>query len=127
MGDRLARIFQTQRCITEDVLQELGQAIDGLSHDELTELSKFYILAMHKELSEVLDNVDGWKPHRPSSGEHNRTQIVEESIDIQKYLIGFLLLWGVSPGEFFEAFMAKSKIVAERWEQDRKTLADNQS
>ncbi len=123
--DRLTRIFQTQYDITEDILQERGQAIDGLSHDELTDLSKQYILSMHKELSEVLDNVDGWKMHRPSSGEHNRPQIVEESIDIQKYLIGFLLLWGVSPGEFFEAFMAKSKVVAERWERDRKTLADN--
>ena len=123
MPDRLDEIFELQQGITREVLAEKGYNLDDLSHSDLTELSRYYILALHKELSEILDNVDGWKLHRPATGEHKRNLLVEEGIDVEKYLVGLLIIWGVTPWEFMATFRAKSKIVADRWAEDKKALA----
>ena len=65
--DRLAELYSRQRELTLEVLEFRGVDLDNMANADLVDLSRYYLLALHKEISEVLDNIDGWKLHRPLS------------------------------------------------------------
>lgn len=88
-----------------------------LSYDDQIKQSKDYILSLIGECKEALDTFD-WKIHRTISMEFNRNDLLEELIDIQKYLWGLMAVWNISKDEFIQTFINKSKIVENRWDAE---------
>jgi hypothetical protein len=78
---------------------------------------KDYILLTIDEMVELL-RVVNYKQHRPYKKPLVRTNVLEEAVDIFKYLVSILLLYGFTSEEFVEAFYQKSDIVDERWKME---------
>ena len=111
----LGSLWERQRVFTQSVLKgtrklELG-SIEGA---ELVSITEKYLLSLHKELDEALDDI-AWKEHRLAEQPQLRDNVVEELIDVQKYLWGLMQIWGVTAGEFSQLFNDKSFVVEERW------------
>lgn len=67
------------------------------------------------ELHEAVKELRNAKKHRATDvKEFDRAKFVEELADTQHYLNEILILADVSAEEFFEAYMAKGKIVRDR-------------
>jgi hypothetical protein len=110
-------LWRRQLAFTDLALRELhGKPLTQLTDSDRQELTHEYIEALHSELVEVLGTTS-WKRHRfvPSAG---RDRLLEEIIDVQKYLWGLAQVWGVTPAELERAFNTKSDVVEQRFQQD---------
>ena len=78
------------------------------------------VLHLHKEVSELLDAVGGqWKTHVNEETSIRKSQILMETVDITKLAWEAAIVAGVTPDEFFDAFMMKSTIVEWRRSNER--------
>ena len=93
-----------------------GKKLNELTEDDRVDLTKDYLLSLHSEITEVLNNIP-WKSHR-YTGESNREALLEEMVDVQKFLWGLMMIWKVNPEELSRAFIRKSEIVEQRFQQD---------
>jgi len=91
----------------------------NMSMDEKIALSKEYLLSAHKEISEVLDCIP-WKSHRRyETKEIDMKELESELIDVVKFLMNVMYIWGIDSEKFIEAFYKKSKEVEERYEKEK--------
>lgn len=112
----LEDLWRRQLAFTSHTQSVLDKSIDKLTEDDKIRLTKEYLLYIHSELSEVLGNIP-WKTHR-YTGQTNRESLLEELVDVTKFLWGLMVIWGVSPQELERAFDRKSDIVEQRFRQD---------
>lgn len=112
----LETAWRRQLAFTSLVLGTLDKPIEQLTEDDRVRLTKEYLLSMHSELTEVLNNVP-WKKHR-FIGPADRDALLEELVDVQKFLWGLMSTWQVTPTEFLRAFDRKSDLVEQRFNQD---------
>lgn len=104
------------RFTNQALVKLIGKDTHTLSEQDRTQLTREYIESLHSELVEVLNNLD-WKRHRhirPGA----RDNLIEEMIDVQKFLWGMMQINGVTPAEFTSAFNRKSEIVEQRFYQE---------
>jgi hypothetical protein len=115
--DKLEEIYELQKKFTERFFKEkqnltLEQVRN--SKEDLVKWNKEYILALIAEATEVLNEVD-WKMHKemhlPTDARH---RLLEESIDVMKFLLGLMIVNGFSKEDIYDMFIAKSKIVEKR-------------
>lgn len=99
--------------------------LKNFTHEDLTKLSKDFILAAHKELSEVLDCLD-WKDHRKEDKTFSKSNLGEELIDVFKYLLNLFVIWDISPKEIEEFFHAKTAVVEQRRKQEFMKASKNE-
>lgn len=92
------------------------------SEEELVSFVKEMCLGIHSELDELLSALGKWKKHRPNIGVVSRSGVIEEAVDVFKYLINIMLAFRVGPGEFYQEFNRKSKVVEDRYDWEH-TLA----
>lgn len=92
--------------------------LDQLTEDNRILITKDTILALHAELDEVLNTVP-WKSHR-FIGPTDREALLEELVDVQKFLFNLMQTWGMTPLELEYAFNRKSDVVEQRFFQDHK-------
>jgi hypothetical protein len=112
----LEDLWNKQKVFTEFVLNTLDTPIEKLTDEDRTRLTKEYIEYLHSELVEVLNNTP-WKKHR-YTGVADRRALVEELVDVQKFLWGLMQIWGVSLDELTTAFNEKSTVVEQRFNQE---------
>lgn len=86
--------------------------------EQLTASSKDFAIHLIKETTEVLDEMS-FKMHRAGKGPIDRANVIEELIDVQKFLWGWMQIWGVSYEEFIEEFKRKSMVVEQRFTQEQ--------
>ncbi|MEI8337401.1 MAG: hypothetical protein WCG37_11125 [Actinomycetes bacterium] len=88
---------------------------------------KDLVLHMGVEGHEVLQASGAWKSHRVLQDSFSRSGVVEECVDVYKYLLNILLTYDVTPDEFHKAFVDKSHVVELRyeWEQRLKAMHDD--
>lgn len=73
------------------------------------------------ELAEAVIELKNSKEHRANdTSEFNRYYFIEEFVDAWKYMQEVLILIGVTPDEFFDAYLAKDKIIHERLSSETK-------
>lgn len=72
---------------------------------------------MHSEIDEITRCAD-WKLHAAGSMAP-RSHIVEECVDVWKFMLNLLVLHGIEPDEFRTAFEEKSFVVERRVELER--------
>ena len=91
--------------------------LDTMSEKDRVNFTKENILAAHRELSEILSAVPS-KSWRVESTDYDIDHVKEEIIDAFKFLLNVAILWGIDDTELYDIFMAKSKVVRERFEKE---------
>lgn len=99
-----------------------GKTFGTLSYQERVALTKDYLLYLIGEVDEVLRELD-WKAHRSAAEPFNRDNLLEELIDIYKYWLGVLALWGFTGDEVDGAFWRKTEVVERRFVQEQELKA----
>jgi len=117
--DRLKEIFEIQKTFTEKFFQKQGLSIkDVLDDKELkVKWNKEYVLALSKEVYEVLDEID-WKMHTTKNTEDVNDNVLEECVDVLKYLFGIIQLNGFTVDDLHNKFIDKSKVVEAKFKQE---------
>lgn len=86
--------------------------------DTLVALSKEFCLHLIKEATEVLDEMH-FKMHRTKSKEMDPMNVLEEMVDVQKFLWGWMQVHGFTYDDFLLEFKRKSSVVEQRFAQER--------
>lgn len=116
METALTKIWETQR-----EFQKNFYDLENLSEEDKIKLTKEFILSMHRELGEVLNEIP-WKLHRANSQDYSIEHVQEELIDVQKFLMNLFLIWGMTPETFYDTFMKKSAIVQARYDEEKENI-----
>jgi len=85
-------------------------AVEKVSNVVGTERIQKLILHLHSELSELLREIN-WKMHKKENKIIKATSILEESIDIIKFVFAILHAFDYTPREIYEMFTNKSEKV----------------
>ena len=121
----LDKLFEIQKQFSE-----LFRPKEELSVQERERLTQEFALALHSEVSAIVREIN-FKSH-----EQKRKQIVEnsilfEAVDVFRYLLAILNLWGFSAEDFSQAFDDKENYLqikyvknAQKWEGQPVILVD---
>lgn len=119
--NKFKEIFDIQKEFTKKYFDSKNVALEDIKNneDQLVRWNKEYILSILKETTDLLDKLD-WKMIssciKPSDISDN---VLEECIDIFKYLLGLMILNGFSEEEIVTKFIEKSNVVEARFEQEK--------
>jgi dimeric dUTPase (all-alpha-NTP-PPase superfamily)/uncharacterized HAD superfamily protein len=97
---------------------------EALTDEERTQLTKDYVLLAVDELIELLRCVE-YKKHRTQRVEHDKANILEEVIDVFKYLLSICHIYDIELMEFIEMFFDKSEVVEQRYQQEHIELTEH--
>jgi hypothetical protein len=119
--DKFENIYKIQKQFTEKFFQ-VKHNIDDIPktlQDPKASVrwNKEYILAIIKEASELLDELN-WKMHVNKDEEDIKDNFLEEGIDVLKYLLGILIINGFTSQEIYQKFLDKSNVVDAKLNQD---------
>ena len=89
---------------------------DDLSSQELENITKNFALAMHGEISEMMQAVN-LKDHRKTEISPNRDLVLYKSVDIFRYCLAMLNLWKIDPDEFVQACEDKDSFLHSRHQE----------
>ena len=117
--DRLKQIFEIQKSFTEKFFEKQGFSVNDIVNDKELKIkwNKEYVLALSKEVYEVLDEID-WKMHTSKSTEEINDNVLEECVDVLKYLFGIIQLNGFSVDNLYDKFVDKSNVVEAKFRQE---------
>jgi hypothetical protein len=117
--DRLKEIFKIQKSFTEKFFEKQGLSVNEVRNNKELNIkwNKEYVLALSKEVYEVLDEID-WKMHTAKNTEDVNDNVLEECVDVLKYLIGIIHLNGFSVDDLYEKFLDKSNVVEAKFKQE---------
>ncbi len=122
--DKLEEIYLIQKDFTEKFFNSKGLDINDLAEDkeELVKWNKEYILALIAEATEVLNEVD-WKMHKNMEMPIDaRDRLLEESIDVMKFLLGLMIVNGFTCDDIYQKFISKSLAVVKKFEKENAEL-----
>tara|TARA_B100000902_G_scaffold3001_1_gene3819 strand:+ start:1582 stop:1959 length:378 start_codon:yes stop_codon:yes gene_type:complete len=115
--DKLEEIYELQKSFTERFFKEKQNlTLEEVRSDKnsLVKWNKEYILALIAEATEVLNEVD-WKMHKQMDLPNDaRERLLEESIDVMKFLLGLMIVNGFSLDDIYNMFKTKSQVVEKR-------------
>jgi phosphoserine phosphatase len=84
-----------------------------LSEKEMEEITKTFILSLHAEASELITAVN-YKDHRLVSSDVDKTKILFKTVDIFRYTLAMLNLWGIDAEQFVQACEVKDTFLHTR-------------
>lgn len=96
---------------------KLSKDISELTMEEKTYWTTVFLLHLTKEQAEVLDEIP-FKMHRKENKEIILSNILEELIDIQKFVLGLFQIWGFTYEDYLKAFDMKTAVVEQRYRQE---------
>lgn len=68
-----------------------------------------------EEMFEALQHLKNWKTHKKKGDDtFDREEFLEEMVDAFNYFFAMLVMLGVTPDEFFTAFVSKNKKIHDR-------------
>ena len=118
--DKLEEIYNIQEKFTEKFFKEKHDlSLKQVRNNKhmLVKWNKAYILALIAESTEVLNEVD-WKMHKKMNLPNDaRERLLEESIDVMKFLLGLIIVNGFTVDQVYEMFKSKSLKVEERLQE----------
>jgi dimeric dUTPase (all-alpha-NTP-PPase superfamily) len=121
---KLEEMYGIQKEFTKMFFKSKGLSINEIARDkeELVKWNKEYILALIVEATEVLNEVD-WKMHKkmdlPTDA---RDRLLEESVDVLKFLLGLMIVNGFSCDDIYQKFISKSLAVVKKFENENAKL-----
>jgi len=87
----------------------------NFTSDQREEMTKSFSLALHGEIADLVSSVN-FKTHRTSRKTPDREKILYESIDVLRYLLAIMNIWGVSSAEIESAFHDRDVFLHKRHE-----------
>ena len=115
--DKLEEIYELQKSFTERFFKEKQNlTLEDVRNEKnrLVKWNKEYILALIAEATAVLNEVD-WKMHKQMNLPTDaRERLLEESIDVMKFLLGLMIVNGFSLDDIYSMFKSKSQVVEKR-------------
>jgi uncharacterized HAD superfamily protein len=116
----LRRIWEMEEHFQRLVYPDFGRFSDKRKMD----ITKDLLLGLLAESKEFTDAMGEWRPHRFTSEEARTSGILEECVDMMKYLLAILIIRGVEYRDFRRKIWLKSKVVEERfkWEFEIRNL-----
>jgi dimeric dUTPase (all-alpha-NTP-PPase superfamily) len=119
--DKLEEIYEIQLKFTEKFFKEKQDlSLKQVRNNKhmLVKWNKEYILALIAEATEVLNEVD-WKMHKKMNLPTDaRDRLLEESIDVMKFLLGLMIVNGFTVDQVYDMFKSKSIKVEKRLKED---------
>jgi len=98
--------------------KKIGNDLFKIREDiiEREKFTKEYVLAMHAELTEVLDwiNWKSWKKTRVEYDEKRIKELQIELIDLLHFLVNLMILWEMTPMILEDLYLEKNKINHDR-------------
>lgn len=88
-----------------------------MSEEEKLERHKILCLAMHSEVSQLSDSVP-YRDHRASLTSVHRQNILFETMDVYRYCLAVLNLWGFDEKEALSAFASRDAHLSVRTEKN---------
>lgn len=89
-----------------------------LDNEKRIEETKEYALQLIDETLEFIRETN-WKNHRKQNINIIRSNMLEEAIDIFKYWLSIMVLWGFNPEEIVDEYKRKSAVVEQRFKQEK--------
>jgi len=123
MKDKCKEAYEDQLKFNRDFFQDKELDFDNLSHSQITDHLKEFILSFIRESTEAL-NTRKFKMHRVEDKEEIVSNTIEELVDCQKYLWGAFQLLGVSYEQFIEEYWRKTEVVNQRYFQEHKIKSE---
>lgn len=114
-------MFSIQKDFTEKFFKSKKLSLEYIANnkEELVKWNKEYILALIAEATEVLNEVD-WKMHKNMEMPVDaRDRLLEESIDVMKFLLGLMIVNGFSREEIYSKFISKSLDVIKKFDKEQ--------
>jgi 5'(3')-deoxyribonucleotidase len=117
---QLEMMWETQKRFTENFIKSTA------TPEEKTAYVKEMALHIIAEIDELLGATGEWKKFRYRGANVNVDGILEECVDIWKFLLNVLIVYGISPWAFVDRFVDKSELVEERyhWEEFLRTASE---
>ena len=119
--DKFDEMFSIQKDFTEKFFKSKKLSLEYIASnkEELVKWNKEYILALIAEATEVLNEVD-WKMHKNMEMPVDaRDRLLEESIDVMKFLLGLMIVNGFSREEIYSKFISKSLDVIKKFDKEQ--------
>jgi len=108
--------FERQRAFTNKVITTLSGNMPESYEDKIT-WTKEQILSLISECIELLNTLD-WKKQWKEGKKLNIINLAFELIDIQKFLWGIAVIWGIDYQELIRIFNEKSCVVEHKFDQE---------
>lgn len=122
---KILELFYDQK-----VFSDLIGTPDSMTDYERDEMTKDLSLALHTEVSNLV-SATSYRPHTNEKVDPDPDKILFESVDVIRYAIAIMNLWGVKPGEFESAWKLKDEyltsfrnIEKNKWEGQKVAIVD---
>lgn len=118
---KFLELYNAQKDFTVKFFKEkYNLELEDIQNDQELKVkwNKEYILALSKEVFEMLDELD-WKSHTSKDTTDIRDNFLEEGIDVFKYLLGTFIINGFTAEEVWTKFFEKTSVVNAKYEQEK--------
>ena len=117
--DKLELMFELRaefmKCLDESKPGSYPKWPVDLSTKQSQQIVRDLALKGVEEMFEALGHLKNWKPHRDTEiKDINRDEFLEEVVDAFNYFLSMIVLVGVQPDEFFQAYVEKDKKIHDR-------------
>ena len=96
-----------------------------LTEKEKEEITKTFVLSLHTAASDLVSAVN-YKDHRQTQHDIDHAKIIYKSVDVFRYMLATLNLWGIKPEDFVEACEVKDNFLHMRHDHETSKRADGQ-
>ncbi|MFA5732871.1 MAG: dUTP diphosphatase [Acidithiobacillus sp.] len=105
-------MYEIQRNLQKRISPEVNNAINSSEEKVKEDVSIMQAVYMSDECFEVLRELN-FKPWR-SIKDINREKLLEELVDVRKFLMNLELIWGFSIDDIHNKFLEKTQINIDR-------------
>lgn len=109
--DKLKAIWKAQK----EQQESFGLTPDTSTLDKRA-MAKDYVIGMLEEVSELAAASTNFKAHILKSSDQSVSAILEEAVDVAKYLFSLMHLYGITSDEFHQRFIEKTEVIRHRAE-----------
>lgn len=119
MSDKLHEMFQLRNDFMNAIKEKYPSSYPDWPVDVSKKRSQKALretaLKGVEEMFEALQHLKNWKTHkRKGDSTFDREEFLEEMVDAFNYFFAMLILLGVTPDEFFDAYLDKNKKIHQR-------------
>lgn len=111
----LVKMWERQKAFASQVDPHVFSEDATIKDKELHSIITTYHII--RELTELVDETN-WKSHIKYKKQINKSNIIEEYIDVLKFYINLGLIWNISAEDVVAEFDRKSSVVEQKWQQE---------
>tara|TARA_Y100001970_G_C13777978_1_gene623887 strand:- start:235 stop:609 length:375 start_codon:yes stop_codon:yes gene_type:complete len=119
MSDKLSEMFRLRSEFMESIKEKYSSSYPDWPVDVTKKRSQKALretaLKGVEEMFEALQHLKNWKTHKKKGDStFDREEFLEEMVDAFNYFFAMLVMLGVTPDEFFDAFVSKNEKIHSR-------------